>query len=101
MPLLTTSRVPADFTETTAPANGITINYVRGGAGPTLVLLHGYPQTWYMWRKVLPALAEHFTVIAPDLRGAGGSDAPPTATANPSWLTTSTSCWSASTSPMR
>ena len=76
MPLLTTSRVPADFTETTAPANGITINYVRGGAGPTLVLLHGYPQTWYMWRKVLPALAEHFTVIAPDLRGSGGSDAP-------------------------
>ena len=44
--------------------------------GPTLVLLHGYPQTWYMWRKVLPAMAEHFTVIAPDLRGAGGSDAP-------------------------
>jgi pimeloyl-ACP methyl ester carboxylesterase len=76
MPILTTSRVPADFTETTAPANGITINYVRGGAGPTLVLLHGYPQTWYMWRKVLPALAEHFTVIAPDLRGSGGSDAP-------------------------
>jgi pimeloyl-ACP methyl ester carboxylesterase len=76
MPLLTTSRVPAGFTETTAPANGITINYVRGGAGPTLVLLHGYPETWYMWRKVLPALAEHFTVIAPDLRGSGGSDAP-------------------------
>src|SRR4051794_29729006 len=76
MPLLTTSRVPADFAETTAPANGITISYVRGGAGPTLVLLHGYPQTWYMWRKVLPALAAHFTVIAPDLRGAGGSDAP-------------------------
>jgi pimeloyl-ACP methyl ester carboxylesterase len=76
MPLLTTSRVPAGFTETTAPANGIAINYVRGGVGPTLVLLHGYPQTWYMWRKVLPALAEHFTVIAPDLRGSGGSDAP-------------------------
>jgi pimeloyl-ACP methyl ester carboxylesterase len=76
MPQLTTSRVPAGFTEATASANGITINYVRGGAGPTLVLLHGYPQTWYMWRKVLPALAEHFTVIAPDLRGSGGSDAP-------------------------
>ena len=76
MPLLTTSRVPPDFSETTAPANGITINYVRGGAGPALVLLHGYPQTWYMWRKVLPALAERFTVIAPDLRGSGGSDAP-------------------------
>ena len=76
MPQLTTSRVPVGFAEATAPANGITINYVRGGTGPTLVLLHGYPQTWYMWRKVLPAMAEHFTVIAPDLRGAGGSDAP-------------------------
>jgi pimeloyl-ACP methyl ester carboxylesterase len=54
----------------------VTINYARGGAGPTLVLLHGYPQTWYMWRQVLPALAEHYTVLAPDLRGAGASDAP-------------------------
>jgi len=76
VPQLTTSRVPLGFDEATAPANGITMNYVRGGTGPTLVLLHGYPQTWYMWRKVLPAMAEHFTVIAPDLRGAGGSDAP-------------------------
>jgi hypothetical protein len=47
-----------------------------GGAGPTVVLLHGYPQTWYMWRKVMSALAGHYTVIAPDLRGSGGSDAP-------------------------
>ena len=78
MPQLTTSRVPAGFAEATAPANGITINYVRGGTGPTLVLLHGYPQTWYMWRHVMPTLAEHYTVIVPDLPGAGGSDAPPT-----------------------
>src|SRR3954454_3898764 len=77
MPQLTTSRVPTGFAEATAPANGITMNYVRGGTGPTLLLVHGYPQTWYMWRKVLPALAEHFTIIAPDLRGSGGSDAPP------------------------
>jgi pimeloyl-ACP methyl ester carboxylesterase len=76
MPQLTASRVPVGFAEATAPANGITMNHVRGGTGPTLVLLHGYPQTWYMWRKVLPAVAEHFTVIVPDLRGAGGSDAP-------------------------
>jgi pimeloyl-ACP methyl ester carboxylesterase len=41
-----------------------------------VVLLHGYPQTWYMWRKVMSALAGHYTVIAPDLRGSGGSDAP-------------------------
>jgi pimeloyl-ACP methyl ester carboxylesterase len=78
MPQLHTSTIPAGFTEATAQANCITINYVRGGDGPTLVLLHGYPQTWYMWRKVLPALAEHFTVVAPDLRGSGGSDAPET-----------------------
>lgn len=76
MPQLGTSSVPTGFTETAAHANGITVNYVRGGSGPTLVLLHGYPQTWYLWRKVMPALAEHFTVIAPDLRGSGGSDAP-------------------------
>jgi hypothetical protein len=43
MPQLTTSRVPVGFAEATAPANGISMNYVRGGTGPTLVLLHGYP----------------------------------------------------------
>jgi pimeloyl-ACP methyl ester carboxylesterase len=53
------------------------IDYVIGGRGPTLVLLHGYPQSWYEWRHILPALAEHYTVIAPSLRGAGHSDAPP------------------------
>jgi pimeloyl-ACP methyl ester carboxylesterase len=70
-------RVPDPFTEQTARVGDLAINYVRGGRGDTLVLLHGYPQTWYMWRKVLPALAAHYTVIAPDLRGAGGSTAPP------------------------
>jgi pimeloyl-ACP methyl ester carboxylesterase len=40
------------------------------------VLLHGWPQTWYMWRKVIPALAERYTVIAPDLRGFGQSSKP-------------------------
>src|ERR1700735_5808035 len=78
---LSTSKIPAGFTEKTAQANGVTLNYAIGGAGPAgpaLVLLHGYPQTWYMWRKVMPALAERLTVIAPDLRGSGGSDAPGT-----------------------
>jgi len=41
-----------------------------------MVLLHGYPQTGHMWRKVMPALAERFTVVAPDLRGYGDSDRP-------------------------
>jgi pimeloyl-ACP methyl ester carboxylesterase len=71
-------RVPDPFTEQTAQVGDVTINYVRGGRGSTLVLLHGYPETWYMWRKVLPELARHHTVVAPDLRGAGGSDAPAT-----------------------
>jgi pimeloyl-ACP methyl ester carboxylesterase len=67
-------RVPHPFMEQTARVGDVVINYVRGGQGEALVLLHGYPQTWYMWRKVLPELAKHYTVIAPDLRGAGGSD---------------------------
>jgi pimeloyl-ACP methyl ester carboxylesterase len=75
---LSTSKIPAGFTEKTAQANGLTINYAIGGLGPALVLLHGYPQTWYMWRKEMPALAEQYTIIVPDLRGSGGSDAPAT-----------------------
>jgi pimeloyl-ACP methyl ester carboxylesterase len=67
---------PNGFTEHKVQVNGIGINYVRGGHGPTLLLLHGYPQTWYSWDDILPALAQHYTVVAPDLPGAGLSDAP-------------------------
>jgi haloacetate dehalogenase len=49
-----------------------------GGTGPPLLLLHGYPQTHLMWRGVAAELAEDFTVVAPDLRGYGGSSQPPT-----------------------
>ncbi|GII78961.1 hypothetical protein Sru01_39430 [Sphaerisporangium rufum] len=70
------TRVPAGFQEKKVQVGDVAINYVRGGRGPTLVLLHGYPQTWYTWREILPDLAKHYTVIAPDLRGAGKSDAP-------------------------
>lgn len=69
-------RVPYGFTEQRAMVGNVGINYVRGGHGPTLVLVHGYPQTWYEWRGILPELARYYTVIAPDLRGAGRSDAP-------------------------
>jgi len=55
----------------------VRIHYRRMGAGPGMVLLHGFPQTGHMWRKVMPALAERFTVLAPDLRGYGDSDRPP------------------------
>jgi pimeloyl-ACP methyl ester carboxylesterase len=46
------------------------------GAGPPLLLLHGWPQHWWCWRRLLPELAEEYRVLAPDLRGWGWSDAP-------------------------
>ena len=49
---------------------------VTGGEGPPLLLVHGWPQTWYAWRLVMPALARDFTVIAPDQRGTGLSGRP-------------------------
>lgn len=64
------------FTHHTASTNGIQLHYVRAGQGDPLVLLHGYPETWYAWRKVIPELAKHYTVIAPDLRGLGDSEKP-------------------------
>ena len=48
-----------------------------GGAGPPLLLLHGFPQTSAMWHKIAPGLAQHFTVVAADLLGYGASDSPP------------------------
>jgi haloacetate dehalogenase len=55
---------------------GTTIHLVRGGDGPPLLLLHGYPQTHVMWHRVAPRLAQHFTVVATDLRGYGDSAKP-------------------------
>jgi haloacetate dehalogenase len=57
-------------------ANGIRINAWLGGKGAPVVLLHGYPQTAQMWRKVAPGLLEDFAVVCPDLRGYGDSDKP-------------------------
>jgi pimeloyl-ACP methyl ester carboxylesterase len=56
---------------------GLRVHVAEAGSGEPLVLLHGFPQHWWGWRRVLPRLAEHFRVIAPDLRGAGWTDAPP------------------------
>jgi hypothetical protein len=53
------------FTHQTANVNGIRFHYVIGGQGLPIVLLHGWPETWYMWRKIMPALASNYTVIAP------------------------------------
>jgi haloacetate dehalogenase len=57
-------------------ANGVTIRAVVGGYGPPLLLLHGYPQTHAIWHKIAPRLAEHWTVVASDLRGYGDSSKP-------------------------
>lgn len=55
---------------------GVTIHGVKGGEGPPLLLLHGYPQTHVMWHKVAPELAKTYTLIIPDLRGYGRSSKP-------------------------
>ncbi|MDP6474215.1 MAG: alpha/beta hydrolase [Alphaproteobacteria bacterium] len=57
-------------------AAGVEINFVRGGKGPPVLLLHGYPQSHAMWHQVAPVLAQHFTVVAADLRGYGDSAKP-------------------------
>jgi pimeloyl-ACP methyl ester carboxylesterase len=64
------------FSHNTASVNGIQMHYVIGGQGDPVVLLHGWPETWYAWHKVMPALAKNYTVIAPDLRGLGDSSKP-------------------------
>ncbi|MEU9886903.1 alpha/beta hydrolase [Sphaerisporangium sp. NPDC051011] len=52
---------------------GSTLHYVKGGSGPAIVLMHGWPQTWWIWRNVMPELAKTHTVIAFDLPGLGDS----------------------------
>jgi len=64
------------MSRTSVRANGIRINTWTGGKGPALVLLHGYPQTGQMWRKMTPAFIKEFSVVCPDLRGYGDSDKP-------------------------
>jgi len=49
--------------------NGFRMHYVIAGSGYPLVFLHGWPQSWYEWRKIIPTLAARYTVIAPDTRG--------------------------------
>ncbi|MBW3610707.1 MAG: alpha/beta fold hydrolase [Actinobacteria bacterium] len=58
---------------------GVRMHFVEGGEGPVVVLVHGWPETWWGWRRVLPTLAERFQVIAVDLPGLGDSEGQPTA----------------------
>ena len=64
------------FEHHTARVNDVMLHYVIAGQGEPVVLLHGWPQTWYEWRKIIPALAARYTVIAPDMRGIGDSSKP-------------------------
>lgn len=70
--------VPRGFESRIADLGDLKIHYVAGGSGAPLLLLHGWPETWYEWRKMLPLLAARYTVIAPDLRGMGDSSLTPT-----------------------
>ena len=72
--------LPAGFSDTFASryvdAGAVRYHAVIGGEGPPLLLVHGWPETWYAWRMVMPTLAEDFEVIAVDQRGIGLSDKP-------------------------
>ena len=59
-----------------ADLGDVRLHYVTAGAGFPVVLLHGWPQSWYEWRHIIPGLADRFRVIAPDLRGLGDSSRP-------------------------
>lgn len=64
------------FDEKVSSSPSVTIHGVRSGTGPPLLLIHGYPQTHYIWHKVAPTLAKTYTVVAIDLRGYGASSKP-------------------------
>ena len=70
------SRPLANFDRVDVDVDGVNIHARVAGSGPPLLLLHGYPQSSYMWRHVAPLLTQCFTVIASDLRGYGDSSAP-------------------------
>ena len=72
--------LPAGFTDTFTSqyvdTGELRLHAVTGGAGPPLLLVHGWPQTWYAWRMLMPALARDFSVVAVDQRGIGLSGKP-------------------------
>jgi hypothetical protein len=66
-----------EFASETATVNGVTLHYFRGGKGPAVILIHGFPQDWFEYHAIMPRLGKQFTVFAIDLRGVGGSTATP------------------------
>jgi haloacetate dehalogenase len=73
---MTSAMLLPGFAPRRIATTGAEINAVIGGSGPPLLLLHGYPQTHAMWHRIAPRLAQHFTVVAADLRGYGDSAKP-------------------------
>ena len=72
--------LPARFADTFKSryinSGDVRLHVVSGGSGPPLLLIHGWPESWYGWRMVMPALAKDFFVVAVDQRGMGISDKP-------------------------
>jgi len=74
----TLPKTPTGFAHRFTTVNGLRYHHVEGGAGSarTIVLVAGFPESWYAWRKVMPALASNFHIVAIDLPGQGDSDRP-------------------------
>ena len=72
-----TLRMPDEFTHHSDELSNVTLHYLREGSGAPLLLVHGWPGFCWEWRKNIGPLAEHFDVIAPDMRGFGDSTKPP------------------------
>jgi pimeloyl-ACP methyl ester carboxylesterase len=68
--------LPGDFRSRFATVNGVRMHYVVGGKGAPLVLVGGWPQTWWEFHKILPALAKRYRVIVVEMRGQGGTAKP-------------------------
>jgi pimeloyl-ACP methyl ester carboxylesterase len=75
-PMAGTASFDATFTHGSVSVDGVPIHYVKGGSGPAVLLLHGWPETWWAWHDVMPGLAAHHTVVAVDLPGLGASGIP-------------------------
>src|SRR5712691_13103999 len=78
LPMTDAGGMAMQWRHRTAVVNGIHIHYVTHGQGAPVILLHGWPEFWYSWRKQIPVLGAHCEVIVPDMRGIGYSDKPHT-----------------------
>src|SRR3954467_9591083 len=77
-PAATSALLPGPWTHRSISANGVVLHVAEAGAGPLVLLLHGFPQFWWAWRQQLTDLAEAgYRAVAVDLRGYGASDKPP------------------------